>query len=97
MVFNTEINEKNRPFFGLIIGLTVSLIGVYMFIIAFTSYTFLSGLKLLKYEGKLGKIIILGTVLNIGMFFILLKYKKETIAKGILLAVIILTIITLFI
>jgi hypothetical protein len=31
------------------------------------------------------------------MFFILLKYKKETIAKGILLAVIILTIITLFI
>ena len=68
-----------------------------MFIIAFTSYTFLSGLQLLKYEGKLGKVITLGTVLNIGMFFILLKYKKETIAKGILLAVIILTIITLFI
>jgi hypothetical protein len=75
---------------------TVSLIGVYMFIIALP-YTFLSGLQLLKYEGKLGKIITLGTVLNIGMFFILLKYKKETIAKGILLAVIILTIITLFI
>ena len=68
-----------------------------MFIIAFTPYTFLSGLQLLKYEGELGKIITLGTVLNIGMFFILLKYKKETIAKGILLAVIILTIITLFI
>jgi len=68
-----------------------------MFIIAFTPYTFLSGLQLLKYEGKLGKVITLGTVLNIGMFFILLKYKKETIAKGILLAVIILTIITLFI
>jgi hypothetical protein len=68
-----------------------------MFIIALTPYTFLSGLQLLKYEGKLGKIITLGTVLNIGMFFILLKYKKETIAKGILLAVIILTIITLFI
>jgi hypothetical protein len=88
--------KKTDLFFGLIIGLTVSLIGVYMFIIALP-YTFLSGLQLLKYEGKLGKIITLGTVLNIGMFFILLKYKKETIAKGILLAVIILTIITLFI
>ena len=89
--------KKTDLFFGLIIGLTVSLIGVYMFIIALTPYTFLSGLQLLKYEGKLGKVITLGTVLNIGMFFILLKYKKETIAKGILLAVIILTIITLFI
>ena len=89
--------KKIDLFYGLIIGLTVSLIGVYMFIIAFTSYTFLSVLQLLKYEGKLGKVITLGTVLNIGMFFILLKYKKETIAKGILLAVIILTIITLFI
>ena len=89
--------KKIDLFYGLIIGLTASLIGVYMFIIAFTPYAFLSGLQLLKYEGKLGKVITLGTVLNIGMFFILLKYKKETIAKGILLAVIILTIITLFI
>jgi len=45
----------------------------------------------------LGKIITLGTILNIGMFFGLLKYKKETMAKGIILTIILLTIITLFI
>jgi len=89
--------KKIDLFYGLLIGLTTSLIGIYLYIYIFTPYSFLGGLQLLKYEGKLGKVITLGTVLNIGMFFILLKYKKETIAKGILLAVIILTIITLFI
>jgi len=89
--------KKIDLFYGLIIGLTTSLIGVYIFIIAFTPYSFLGGLQLLKYEGKLGKIVTLGILLNIGMFFGLLKYKKETMAKGIILGVILLSIINLFI
>jgi len=89
--------KKIDLFYGLIIGLTTSLIGVYIFIIAFTPYSFLGGLQLLKYEGKLGKIVTLGILLNIGMFFGLLKYKKETMAKGIILGEILLSIINLFI
>jgi DNA-binding transcriptional regulator of glucitol operon len=89
--------KKIDLFYGLIIGLTASLIGIYMFIIAFTPYSFLGGFQLLKYEGKLGKIVTLGILLNIGMFFGLLKYKKETMAKGIILGVILLSIINLFI
>ena len=89
--------KKIDLFYGLIIGLTTSLIGIYMFIIAFTPYSFLGGFQLLKYEGKLGKIVTLGILLNIGMFFGLLKYKKETMAKGIILGVILLSIINLFI
>jgi hypothetical protein len=89
--------NKIALFYGLIIGLTTSLIGIYLYIYIFTPYSFLGGLQLLKFEGKLGKIITLGTILNIGMFFGLLKYKKETMAKGIILTIILLTIITLFI
>ncbi len=89
--------KKIELFYGLLIGLTTSLIGSYLFIFMFTPYSFLGGLELLKFEGKLGKIISLGTILNIGMFFGLLKYKKETMAKGIILAIILLTIVTLFI
>jgi hypothetical protein len=89
--------KKIELFYGLIIGLIASLISIYLFIFIFTPYSFLGGLQLLKFEGKLGKIITLGTILNIGMFFGLLKYKKETMAKGIILAIILLTIITLFI
>jgi hypothetical protein len=89
--------KKIDLFYGLIIGLITSLIGSYLFIIAFTPYSFIGGIQILKFEGELGKIITIGTILNIGMFFGLLKYKKETMAKGIILALIVLTIVTLFI
>jgi hypothetical protein len=89
--------KKIDLFYGLIIGLIISLIGSYLFIIAFTPYSFIGGIQILKFEGELGKIITIGTILNIGMFFGLLKYKKETMAKGIILALIVLTIVTLFI
>lgn len=89
--------KKIDIFYGLIIGLITSLIGSYLFINVFTPYSFLGGLQLLKFEGKIGKVITLGTILNIGMLFILLKNKKELMAKGIILAVLLLTIFTLFI
>jgi hypothetical protein len=89
--------KKIDLFYGLIFGITTSLIGVYLFIYLFTPFSFLGGLQLLKFEGKLGKIITLGTFLNVGMFFSLLKYRRETMAKGVILAMILLTIITLFI
>jgi hypothetical protein len=89
--------KKIDIFYGLIIGLITSLIESYLFIIVFTPYSFLGGLQLLKFEGKIGKVITLGTILNIGMLFILLKNKKELMAKGIILAVLLLTIFTLFI
>jgi hypothetical protein len=89
--------KKIDLFYGLLIGLITSLIGSYLFIIAFTPYSFIGGIQILKFEGKLGKIITIGTILNIGMFFGLLKYKRESIAKGIILALIVLTIVTLFI
>jgi len=89
--------KKTDLFYGLIIGLTASLIGIYLFIYLFTPYSIIGGLQLLQFEGELGKIISLGAILNIGIFFGLLKFKKETMAKGIILSIILLTIITLFI
>jgi hypothetical protein len=88
--------KKIEVFYGITIGFMISFIGCYLFIVFFTPYSFWGGLQLLNFEGKLGKIITLGSILNIGMFFRLLKYKKETMAKGIVLSIIILTIITLF-
>ena len=74
--------KKIDLFYGLLIGLITSLIGSYLFIIAFTPYSFIGGIQILKFEGELGKIITIGTILNIGMFFGLLKYKKETCSKN---------------
>jgi len=82
--------------FGLLIGIITSALGVFIFLKAFTFYNPLTDLPYLKQQGLMGKVVTLGTILNILLFFILLKFKKEMMAKGIILAMIVLTIFTLF-
>lgn len=83
--------------YGFLIGIVASVIGSYIFIEAFTEYTFLDGIQVMKAKGNLGKIITLGAILNLVIFFGLLKINKELMARGVILAMIILTIITLFV
>lgn len=83
--------------FGVVIAILASAIGSYLFIEFFTNYAFLEGVRVMKFQGKLGKIITLGAILNIVAFFILLQLNKEIMARGVILGTIILTIITLLI
>ena len=89
--------KKIDLFYGIIIGIITSVIGSCIFIVAFTPYSFWGGLQIMKFEGKLGKIITLGAILNLLVFFGLLKYDKELMARGVILAMFIVTIIALFV
>ncbi len=89
--------KKSDLFIGIIIGMIGAFLGVYLFISLFTKYGFLDGIRGLKAQNALGKLIALGAVLNVIIFFILLKYNKELMARGVVLATIILSIITLFV
>ena len=82
---------------GCIIGLLSALAGAYLFIYFFTDFDFIDGINSLKAAEQLGKLITLGAILNIIIFFILLKLEKEIIARGIVLASILLAIITIFV
>lgn len=82
---------------GALIGILSSAIGSFIFIEFFTGYTFIEGIKIMKFEGQLGKIITLGSILNVLIFFVLLKFNKEMLARGVILGTIILTLITLFV
>ena len=82
---------------GFIIGIITSLLGCFLFILLFTKYSFIVGIELLQADGKLCKIITLGTVLDLIVFWVMLKSYKEFMARGVILAVIVLTIITLFV
>lgn len=82
---------------GFIIGILASMLGSFIFITFFTDYTFLGGIQVMKSQGKLGKIITLGSILDLVAFAILLKLNKELMARGVVLAVIILTLVSLFV
>jgi hypothetical protein len=82
---------------GFIIGILASILGSYIFITFFTQFDFINGMHVMKSEGKLGKIITLGSILDLVAFGILLKLNKELMARGVVLAVIIMTLVSLFI
>jgi hypothetical protein len=83
--------------YGFVIGILASILGSFIFITFFTDYTFLGGIQIMKFEGKLGKLITLGSILDLVAFAILLKFNKELMARGVVLAVIILTLVSLFV
>ena len=81
---------------GLLIGILASILGCYLFISLFTNYDFMTGIQSMKSEGKLGKLITLGSILDLVAFGILLKLNKDLMARGVVLAVILIAIVTLF-
>jgi len=82
---------------GFIIGIFTALLGSYLFITFFTTFDISSGFQILRKQGYLGKVITLGTLLDLAVFTILLKRNKEYMARGVILAVIVLAISTLVI
>lgn len=88
--------NKRDLFVGFLIGIASTILGSYIFITFFTDFNFIAGIQIMKSQGNLGKIITLGSILTLAAFGILLKMNKETMARGVVLAVIIMAITTMF-
>lgn len=88
--------EKIKVIYGMFIGFGVSFLGVYLFLEFFTEYSFFEGIEVMKTNNSLGKLITLGCILNLSVFFLMLKIKQDLIAKGIVLSAIFIAISTIF-
>ena len=88
--------HKKDLLLGFIIGIVASGLGCFIFITFFTELDFMTGIQSMKSEGKLGKLITLGSILDLVLFAVLLKLNKELMARGVVLAVILIAIFTLF-
>ena len=88
--------NKTDLLLGFIVGLLACVLGIFLFIIFFTDFDFMTGVESMKSEGELGKLITLGAILDLVIFGVLLKLNKEMMARGVVLAVIFIAILTLF-
>jgi len=86
--------NKKEFILGLIIGIVAAALGSYLFLLLFSNQASSVTIAQLKSEGILGKIITLGALLNLVLFFVFLKLKKENIAKGIVMATLLLAFTT---
>jgi hypothetical protein len=82
---------------GFLIGLVTSLLGSYLFIVFFTDFDLVTGVQTMKSQGSLGKLITLGSILDLLVFAVFLKLNKELMARGIVLSVILIAILTVII
>jgi hypothetical protein len=88
--------KKTDLLIGFFIGILSALLGTILFLKLFTEVQTLNDFHIVREQGILGKVLTLGAILNIIIFFILLKKNKELMARGIVLATIILAILTMF-
>jgi hypothetical protein len=87
--------NKSDLFIGAILSMLTSVVGGVLFVLVFTNFTVIEGLQMLWSSGKLGKLLSLGALINLVLFFALLKKNKELMARGVVLGSIVLTLITL--
>ena len=64
--------SKKDLFIGLLIGLTTATLGCMLFLYFFTEARSLVDLKAVRAQGLMGKLITLGAIFNLIVFFILL-------------------------
>jgi hypothetical protein len=89
--------RKFEILIGMFLGLFVTLIGTFLFVKFFTSYEYFYAISVMKNSSNLSKLLSLGAVLNILLVFYLFNKNKDEIAKGVVLSVILLFVITFFV
>ncbi len=89
--------KKSDLLIGIILGVITALAGSHVFILLFVDSDLTVGLEKVRASENTGKIITLGAVLNLILFFSLLRFHKEMMARGVILATILLAIATLFV
>ena len=85
---------KKEIFIGFFVGLVANGIGLILVALFFGSGGIGMTLKHSLNEGFLGKLVTIGAILNLVMFFVFLKKKQDYRARGVLLATVLVAIST---
>ncbi|RIA08701.1 hypothetical protein OE09_0522 [Flavobacteriaceae bacterium MAR_2010_72] len=89
---------KNEILIGFLIGLLANFIGLILAILIFTEGAAIDVvIKQAIAEGFFTKLVSIGAVLNLIVFFVFIKKKQDYRARGVLLATVLVAISTFFI
>ena len=82
-----------KKLIGFLIGITATTAGIVIFTVIFSPDSISNSLKSLFLQKKLGALISLGSLINIPLFFILLKLKKIDQLYGLISFLLLLVVI----
>ncbi len=89
--------KYSHLFIGFLIGLLTAFLGAFLFLLFFSDLNLLFDFNFILQSGILGKVLKLGAVLNLIVFFLLLKFNKDDMARGIIITFVVLTLFAFFI
>ena len=82
---------------GFVLGFITAFAGAFLYLYFFTSYNLFTDFQFILQSGILGQVLKLGAILNLAVFFILLKFNKDFMARGIIITFVVLTVLAFFI
>ncbi len=86
---------KKDIIIGILIGLIANIIGVFITATLFGNRdSFITVIKAAIAEGFIGKLVSLGAILNLVVFFVFIKKKQDYRARGVLLVTVFIAIFT---
>ena len=77
---------------GILAGVMANTLGVILYILAFSDKGIDATIQQSLSEGFFGKIVTLGAVLNLLVFFLFIKKKQDYRARGVLLATVVIAV-----
>lgn len=77
---------KKEIFIGFVLGLLSNALGTLLAILLLSKYSIAESWAAAKQEGHLGSLLALGALLNLLVFFLFLKMKKDYRARGVIIA-----------
>lgn len=80
---------------GFIIGLLANIVGIAIYIFLFSKEGFADSIKSAMSFSFIGKLVSLGAILNLIIFFIFIKTNQDHKARGVLLATLMAAIIVI--
>ncbi|MGB6269160.1 MAG: hypothetical protein WBF67_09130 [Olleya sp.] len=87
------MKTKKDVIIGFILGIISTCIGVLLYIVLFSKFGIEETIKQALQFKFVGKLVSLGALLNLGLFFLFLNKKQDNKAKGVLIATIIIGLI----
>lgn len=86
---------KKDIFIGFFIALFATAAGIFLYLEYFSKYSFDRTLEMIGEGDLYGKVLSIAAIPNLFVFFIFIKKKQDSRAKGVLLATILIALTTL--
>ncbi|WP_397364692.1 hypothetical protein [Olleya sp. R77988] len=87
------MKTKKDVIIGFILGIISTCIGILLYIVLFSKFGIEETIKQALQFKFVGKLVSLGALLNLGLFFLFLNRKQDNKAKGVLIATLIIGLI----